>query len=166
MTEEMTLEELSARTGEPVEALRRWQELEIIGPPGSDAFRAEDVERARLVQLLLRRGISPEAIARVEKERLFLERYLEAIFPRGVGRRYSLAEAAELAGLELAVARQIWEAGGIVDQGDTLDEEDLTLLTGAKQVLDAGFPLEALLQVSRVFSDVLGRAAEAGTRAV
>jgi len=34
MNRELTLEELSARTGEPAEALRRWRQLGLIGAAG------------------------------------------------------------------------------------------------------------------------------------
>ncbi len=62
MGDELTLDELSRRTGEPVERLRQWRSLGLIGRECSDGFQPEDVERVRLVQLLLRRGIGLEAV--------------------------------------------------------------------------------------------------------
>ena len=56
MANELTLEELSRSTGEPVERLGQWRSQGLIGAEDDERFRPEDVERARLVQLLLRRG--------------------------------------------------------------------------------------------------------------
>jgi adenylate cyclase len=160
---ELTLEELSARTGEPVEGLRRWRELGLIG--AGDRFRPEDMERARLVQLLLRRGIEAEAIAQKNEKKEFLNRHLSLVFPQGVGPTYSLAEAAEILGLDLDLLRRIREASGLSQEGETLDDEDVAELERAKTRLDAGYPLEALLQLLRVYADTLDRAAEAAQRA-
>ncbi|MEX0800655.1 MAG: adenylate cyclase regulatory domain-containing protein [Dehalococcoidia bacterium] len=160
----ISLEELSARTGEPEEALDRWRKMGLVGAHESESYRLEDVERARLVQLLLRRGIGLEAIARAEKERQLLGHYVEEIFPRGVRPRYSLAEAAELTGLSLESVRRFWRATGLSDQGDTLDDDDLDAMRAGKRALDAGLPEEALIQLLRVYADTLSRAAEASQR--
>jgi len=161
---ELTLEELSRSTGEPEERLRQWRSQGLIGAEGGEGFRPEDAERARLVQLLLRRGIELEAIAKADREQRFLGHYLELMFPEGVTPSYSLAEAAEMAGLEVGVARRFWEAVGLTEQGEMAGEEDITALRALKSVLQAGFPEEALIQVMRVWADALGRVAEAGQR--
>ncbi|MCH7578060.1 MAG: YHS domain-containing protein [Chloroflexi bacterium] len=164
MGDELTLEELSRSTGEPVERLSQWRSLGLIGAEGSEGFRPEDVEVAGLVQLLLRRGIGLEAIAKADREQRFLGHYLELMFPEGVTPSYSLAEAAEMAGLEVGVARRFWEAVGLTEQGEMAGEEDITALRALKSVLQAGFPEEPLIQVMRVWADALGRVAEAGQR--
>src|SRR3989304_1703738 len=139
MTDELTLEELSARTGEPVEGLHRWRELGLIG--AGDRFRPEDVERARLIQLLLRRGIGLEAVVERERERGFLDRYVEVSFPDGVGPTYTLAQASEILGLDLDFTGRVWAASGLGKQGEQADGDDLRALGAAKERLGAGFPL-------------------------
>ena len=64
---EITLEELSRWTGEPVERLRQWRSRGLIGTEGGEGFPQEDVERTRLVQLFLRRGIGPGEIETAAK---------------------------------------------------------------------------------------------------
>jgi len=159
----LTLEELSRWTGEPVEQLRRWRSLGLIGAGDDEGFRSEDIERARLVQLFLRRGFGLESIAQVAKGGL-VDRCVETLLPRGAGPTYSLAEAAEILGLDLGLLRRLWEASGLSEQGEMVSEEDLQALQAMKVALDAGFPQEALLQLARVYADTLGRVAEAESR--
>ena len=53
---------------------------------------------------------------------------------------------------------------GIHGRDDALTDEDITALQSSKIALDAGFAEDGLLQLLRVFSDALGRAAEATQR--
>ena len=165
MPDDLTLDDLSARTGEAAEELRRWQSLGLLSARGGEAFRPEDVERVKLIQLFVRRGIDLDAIVRAEEQQPFLERRIEMLFPRGVGPTYSLAEAAEMASIDLDVARRFFKAGNLFHDGVGLEQEDVMALRGVKQVLDAGYPEEARLQVIRVYADTMERAAEAGQRA-
>jgi len=164
MANELTLEELSRSTGEPVERLGQWRSQGLIGAEDDERFRPEDVERARLVQALLRRGIGLEAIAKADREQRFLSHHLELMFPGGVSPSYSLAEAAEMLGLELELLRRLWVASGLAQQGDAVTEEDMECLRGMMLAMEAGFPEEAMLQLMRVYADSLGRVAETETR--
>lgn len=164
MAGNLTIDELSRWTGEPAERLGQWRSLGLIGAEGSEGFRPEDVERVRLIQVLLRRGIGQEAIARADRAEGFLGRYLGLMFPGGVTPPYSLAEAAEILGLEMELLRRFWESCGLSDQGETVGEKDMEALRSFKAALEAGFPEEALLQLVRVYADTLGRVGEAETR--
>lgn len=165
MAEELTLQELSRRTGEPMGRLRHWRSLGLIGAEGSEGFDLHDVERARLVQLLLRRGIRLETVVRATREGTFsLDRYVEVLFPHGIGRAYSLAEAAEVMDVDPQLLRRIWAAAGFAEEGETLYEEDIAALRQIKTVMDAGFPEEAVMQAVRVYADALSRVAEMETR--
>ena len=164
MDHDLTLEEISARIGEPVEELRRWQSLGLIGVEAGDRFRPEDVDRAKLVQLLLGRGIGLDAIGKVENEHPFLDREVERLFPDSKGPRLSLAAAAEMIALDLDVAWRFWQAGNLGDESE-LDQDDVTALRALHTALLAGFPEEALLQLFRVFADSMDRVAEATGRA-
>jgi len=122
----MRLEELSDRTGEPVQRLREWRSLGLIGSHAGEAFTAEDIERVRLVQFNIRHGFTAEAIA--EADRKFgglLNDQIEILFPHGVGHRYPLAEAAAMAGLTVEQARRLADLSGTT--GDVL-EEDIEML--------------------------------------
>jgi class 3 adenylate cyclase/YHS domain-containing protein len=163
MPDGLSLEELSSRTGEPPGRLKDWRLRRLIGQ--SDAFTPEDVERIRLVQLLIRRGIALDAVETAQKEQNFIDHFLAFVFPQGVKPVSTLAAAAEAIGLDLHIAHRFWEAAGLGDQGDMAYEEDVAALETAKNVLDAGFPEEALLQVIRVSADTLNRVAEVTNRA-
>ena len=159
----MTLEELSEWSGERPDDLREWRSLGLVGGSG-DEFAPDDVERARVVGLLLRRGISLEAIAKTDREQSILASYLHSNFTPRSTQAYSLDEAASSLGLDVAAVRRLWRAIGFHRQMERHDEEDLQALKTLKVAVDAGFPEEALLQLARVYTDALGRVADAETR--
>lgn len=163
MDDELTLEQLARRTGQPEERLGHWRSLGLIGAEDSEVFRPEDAERARLVHLFLRRGIGLEMITRAAKGGL-LDQYVTLMFPTGAGGAYSLAEAAEMVGMNLDLARRLWEVAGVREPEEMGDEDDVAMLRSCKVALEAGFPEEALTQVLRVYADALGRVADAESR--
>ena len=163
MGDEGSIEELARRTREPAKRLRQWRSLGLIGAEGTTGFGREDVERARLVQLFLRRGIGLETIAEAAKGGV-LDRFAEMILPGGTGPTYSLAEAAETLGLDLNLVRRVWMVPGFLEQGEMVSEEDLEGLRLLKAAMEAGFPEEALMQFVRVYSDALGRVADMEAR--
>ena len=66
MADGLTLEQLARYTGEPEERLRDWRSRGLIG--GSrETLEHRDLERVRLIQLCLRRGISLDAIAEANR---------------------------------------------------------------------------------------------------
>ena len=101
----MTLEQLSEWSGERPEDLREWRSLGLVGGSG-DEFAPDDVERARVVGLLLRRGISLEAIAKTDREQNILASYLHSNFTPRSTQAYSLDEAASSLGLDVAAVRR------------------------------------------------------------
>ncbi len=155
---------VSQRTGEPTEQLQQWRSLGLIGRENHEELGPEDIERARFIQSLLRRGVSVAAIARADKEDDFLARYMKQMVPGGVRSTHSLDETAEKLGLSIETLRRFWEATGLSEQGESLNEEDVQVLQAFKVALDAGFPEEALVQLARVYVDALARVADAELR--
>lgn len=164
MNETLTVRDLAKRTGEPVRRLQEWCKLGLIGSAGGEHYTPPDVERIRLIQLLLRRGIRLAMITQAEKEHAFVARYIQSIFPSGVPPRCSLAEAVQVVGLDLRTLRQFAELLGLSDEHDGLNADDVAALRCFKVALDAGFPEEAMVQLIRVYSDTLARVAEAEQR--
>src|SRR5437899_1348879 len=81
-----------------------------------------------------------------------IDRYVEML-PGPSERTYSLAEAPEIAGLDLDVARVMWKNAGLASQqGEEVRDEDIDAMRAFKTYSDAGFPLEALAEGSRVFA--------------
>jgi adenylate cyclase len=161
MPDQLTLEQLARYTGEPPERLLDWRSRGLIGAADGDGFTHDDRERARLVQLCLRRGISLDKIAEADRTQGIIDRYVQMMFPESLGRTYSFAEAAEISGLDLDLAREMWANSGLLaEQGDTLREEDIEAFRAFKTYHDAGFPDAALGEGTRVFADSLARVAE------
>ncbi len=158
----LSADELSSATGEPIERLQQLRSLELIGSNDHQRFAPKDVERVRLIQFLERRQIPLDAIARGERDEAVLTSVVDFLYPQGVGRRYSFAQAVEIVGLDADVARRLREASAPSDE--LMDEHDVRMLEEAKIALDAGFPEAALLQLVRVYADALGRVAEAEVR--
>lgn len=168
MHERFSLEELARFTGESPERLRAWQELGFLGDDGAEPFTAADIEKVRLAQMLLQRGFPLHVIEAAARQaaHLGLADYLRDVFETEIGPVYSLAEAAEIVGLDPALARRFWAAAGMQDQGDVLYQEDVDMLRHLHTALSAGLPEEALVQLQRVYSDALNRVAEMETRVV
>ncbi len=165
MAGNLTIDELSRWTDEPAERLGQWRSLGLIGAEGSEGFRPEDVERARLVQDLLHHGMSLESIVDAAKEPgSIFRRYLDQMWRQFARPMYSVGEAAEIVGLEIDPLRRLMDAAGMRRTGEMIDEDDLAALRASKRALDAGYPEEGLLQLLRVYADALGRAAEATQR--
>src|SRR5215813_2660274 len=158
----LSVEELSAATGEPAERLQELRSLGLIRPDAGERFAPEDIERVRLVQFLERRQIPLETIARGERDEAVLTSVVDFLYPRGIGRRYSLAQAVDIVGLDADIARRVRDASASSDE--PMNERDVRMLEEAKVALDAGFPEAALLQLVRVYAETLGRVAEAEVR--
>ena len=160
-----TLDELSVRTGESAERLKEWQELGLVGAPESDSFGPRDVARAQMIRDLLRLGVTVEAIAEAAtKQDPEFQRFLDWC-EFDVGQPlYSIGHVAEVTGLELEQIRRLMEAMGIHGRDDALTDDDISALQRGRIALDAGYQEDGLVQLLRVFSDALGRAAEATAR--
>lgn len=161
---QLSIEQLSERTGEPVDHLLKWQLLGLIGEESDGRFQAEDIERVGLIQLALRRGIALAAIAKVEMENGILGRFVRFLQPSSDLTEYSLPEAAEIVGLDPALLRRLRDATGVGAWQETVNEDHLETLRHLKTALDVGLPEEAILQIVRVYADSLDRVAEAEGR--
>ena len=81
--------------------------------------------------------------------------------------RYTLREASRATGLKPRVIERILISMGLSSLTvDALSEEDVEMVRHSAQVLDAGFPLEAYLQLMRVYGQALTQIADAEVRLV
>ena len=161
----LTLDDLSSRTGESADRLSEWQALGLVGAPESDSFGPRDVARAQMIRDLLRLDVTVEAIAEEAGKGDPEFRRLLDWCEFDVGQPlYSIGHVAEVTGLELEQLRRLMEAMGIHGRDDALTDDDVSALQCGRIALDAGYPEDGLVQLLRVFSDALGRAAEATAR--
>jgi adenylate cyclase len=159
VADSLTIEQLARYTGEPEERLLEWRSRGLIGGE-RDWLAHRDLERVRLIQLCLRRGISLDAIGEANRSQRMIDRYVEML-PEPSTRNYSVAEAAEVADLDLDVAQALWRNAGLAgQQGEAVRDDDIDAFRAFKAYSDAGFPLEALAEGTRVFADSLSRVAE------
>jgi adenylate cyclase len=160
MPGQLSLEQLAARSRVPAERLREWRTWKLIGDPQSEGFAPEDLIRARLVRLFLRRGIDPQSIATWVASGE-MDRHVALLAPSAVSTSHSLAEAAQRAGADPGLLRQFFEAAGFEEE--ELTDEDVEALRMCKTALEGGFPTEAMVEFVRVFTDTMRRVA--GTQA-
>jgi adenylate cyclase len=160
----LTLDELSRRSGAPAESLRQWRSLGLVGCEGDETFGREDVQRVRFIRLLLRRGVSIDALVHAEGTEGFIGRHVGGLFPSPIGPTYSPAETASRLGLDAGALTRFVKAAGIDEPDGLVSEDDVRALEGLKVLLESGFPEDALLQLVRVYEEALGRVAEAEVR--
>jgi adenylate cyclase len=157
---ELTLSDVARRLDVSPATLRRWVKDGII-PLGNGRWTPAAVAQARIVARLRERGYSLDQLREAVHSGRLAYGYLEDLFPPPARTR-TLAEAAEETGLEPALIERIWTAAGFASESlERIGEEDVQLLRYMAQVLDAGFPLVAFLQVVRVYGQALAQIADA-----
>jgi len=159
----LTIEQLARYTGEPEERLRDWRSRGIIGDDARDELSLDDVERVRLVQLFLRRGINLEAIVETMRSNSF-DWFYNFPWRAPEGQIYSLEEAAELTGVKVEVMQRFREVMGSLGPDDFVGEEELALMRGWTLAANFGIPDEAQFEMIRVYADNLDRVGEAEQR--
>jgi adenylate cyclase len=163
----LSTSQVAARAGVTTATLNRWVEQGII-PDGknvtADGWTPAAAAHARVVARLRDRGHSLADLKAAADEGRLAYGLLEDLFPPGE-RAYSVDDAAEETGLERELIQRIWLSMGFSRQElSALTEEDMQALRWVSSVLDAGFPLVAFLQLTRVYGQALSQIADAETR--
>jgi adenylate cyclase len=160
----LSTEQAAERTGVSAATLRRWARQGLI-PHYDGQWSTRALTHARIVSRLRERGHSLAEIQRATEEGRLAFGYVEELFRDEDDKRYTHDEAARETGLEPALIERIIGALGMSPaQADTLTEDDLQLLRYVAAILDAGLPLVAMLQLTRVYGQALARVADAEVR--
>ncbi|HEX4720190.1 MAG TPA: adenylate cyclase regulatory domain-containing protein, partial [Thermoleophilaceae bacterium] len=158
---------MATRTGVTPATLKRWVDKGVIpngGTVTSDGWTPAAAAHARVVARLRERGHSLDEIKKAAKEGRLAYGLLEDLFPPG-DRAYTVDDVAEETGLEPELIQRIWLSMGFSrHELDIFTDEDMQALRWVASVLDAGFPLVALLQLTRVYGQSLSQIADAETR--
>ena len=162
-----TTKEAAERAGVSDSTLRRWASSGLIpgvsGKAGSKWATAA-VAHARVVARLRARGHTLDDIRKATKEGHLAYAFVEEMFESGDEVR-SIDDATEATGLEPALIGRFWASIGLPAQGlERLTDEDVRALQYNAAVLEAGFPLVALLQLMRVYGQALAQIADAEVR--
>ena len=161
MSDALSLEDFAQRTGEPLDELKRWHEAGLFATAGAPPA---ELERLRLVGALRRHGIDLDTIAAALRDHSDVvedfTRRLTTATPAPDSSANELASAV----LPADVIDRIVEAGNLEEalQAPTLD--DVAASQTIRMVVESGFPVDALLQLIRVYSDAMDRIADAETR--
>jgi adenylate cyclase len=161
------LRDVAREVGVTPSTLKRWRDSGVIprfdgGPDGE--WTPAAVAHARLVARLRERGHSLDEIREAVDEGRLAYGFLEGLFPPSEGEK-TVDEVAEETGLEPALIERLAMSAGLPRQAlDTLTEEDVQAVHYVAAVVDAGFPLVALLQLMRVYGQALSQISDAETR--
>jgi adenylate cyclase len=110
------------------------------------------------------RGHSLQSIREATEQGRLASGFLEELFPSDLA-RYTLEDAARHAGLKPALARRLLTGLGLSpEQAETVSEGDVQLLGYLAAVLESGFPLDAVLQLTRVYGQAMAQVADAEVR--
>jgi adenylate cyclase len=161
----LTLAQAAEQVGVTAGTLRRWAQTGLIPQAdGDEGWSPAAIAHARIVARLRERGHSLDEIREASDQGRLAYGFMEDLFP-SPPQRHSLDEVAEQTGLEPALIKRIWTTIGL-PQSDVEDfsDEDVQALQYVASVLDAGFPLVAFLQLTRVYGQTLSQIADAETR--
>jgi adenylate cyclase len=159
----MTLEQASRRVGVTPATLRRWVRQGVI-PHYEGSWTPAAIGHARVVARMRARGHSLLSIRLATEEGRLASGFLEELFPSDQP-RYSIEDAAREAGLEPGLARRIVTGLGVSpEHASTVSADNVQLLRYVAAVLESGFPLDAVLQLTRVYGQAMAQVADAEVR--
>jgi len=159
----VTLAEAAERVDVAPATLRRWIRQGLI-PQYHGDWTPTAIGHARVVAKMRERGHSLQEIRKAGEEGRLAFGFLDELLG-SEPQRYSLKEAARRTGLEVElIKRLIAGLGAHAQNTGSVSEDELQLLRYVAAVLEAGFPLVALLQLVRVYGQAIARIADAEVR--
>jgi len=159
----ISLSEASELAGVSPTTLQRWVRAGVI-PVRGGRWTTAAAAQARVVSRLRERGHSLAELRRAVREGRLAFGYVEDLFP-GRERNLTRGEAADRTGLEEALIERMMSLLGTPTALEgTLNDQDVVAMELIGEVLKAGFPLVALLQLIRVYAQSVRKIAEAEVR--
>jgi adenylate cyclase len=153
----------AAAVGVSEQTLRRWVREGVIPQYESDWSPAA-IGQARLVARMRERGHSLADIRRATEDgRLAFGRVADLF--AGQEPVYTLREIVQETGLDAELIERLMVTLGLRSTRG-FSEDDLELLRYLSAVLEAGLPLEAMLQLTRVYAQAIAQVADAEVRLV
>ena len=159
----ISVNEAAELAGVSPSTLQRWAASKVI-PLRDGAWTRSAAAQARVVARLRARGHSLQQLRQAVREGRLAFGYVEDLLPEP-GRSIAPAEVAELTGLEEALIERLMALLGTPTALERqLTEQDARAIEEMSSVLDSGFPLVALLQLTRVYAQSIRKIAEAEVR--
>ncbi len=159
----LTLAQVASRAGVAPGTVRRWVKEGLV-PQYEGEWTQAAASHVRIVARLRERGHSVERIREASQSGRLVFGYIDELLPTSEG-RYTLADAARATGLKPEQIERIVAAMGLsVLSVESISEEDLQVLRYGADILAAGFPQTALLQIARVYGQAMAQIADAEVR--
>jgi len=161
--ERISLNEAARRAGVSPTTLTRWADEKVI-PVRKGKWTAVSAAQARVVARMRERGHSLEELKKAGRDGKLAFGFSEEFFV-DQGEGVSISEAATDTGLsEDLIERIMVVLGTPAGRERYLTETDVEALTRLAGVADAGLPIEAVLQLVRVYAQAVRRIADAEVR--
>ena len=143
--------------------VRRWVKEGLV-PQYEGTWTPAAASHVRIVARLRERGHSVERIKEASQSGKLAFGYIDELLPSSEA-RYTLKQAArELDVDEQLIERLVAAMGLNALSTEEITEEDLQVLRYGAEVLAAGLPLPALLQIVRVYGQAMAQVADAEVR--
>ena len=160
---ELTLKQVAARAGVTAATVRRWVKEGLV-PQYEGVWTPAAASHVRIVARLRERGHSVRRIREASQSGKLAFGYIDELLP-STEARYTLQEAGREIGLEPELIERLVAAMGLnALSTEEISEEDLQVLRYGADVLSAGLPLPALLQLARVYGQAMAQIADAEVR--
>jgi adenylate cyclase len=160
---ELTLKQVAARAGVTQGTVRRWVKARLV-PQFEGTWTPAAASHVRIVARLRERGHSVQRIREASQSGKLAFGYIDELLPSTEG-RYTLKQAARELDVDAALIERLVSAMGLnALSAEELTEEDLQVLRYGAEVLAAGLPLPALLQIVRVYGQAMAQVADAEVR--
>lgn len=163
--EQISLNEAARRAGVSPATLTRWADEKIV-PVRKGRWTPTAAAQARIVARMRERGHTLDELKEAGKEGKLSFGLAEDIFVDD-SERVDLEAAAEQTGLSVqTIERVMTVLGTPAGREPTLSALDIEALRQMKEVTEAGLPIEAVLQLTRVYAQAVRRIADAEVRLI
>jgi adenylate cyclase len=159
---ELSLAQVAARAGVSPATVKRWVKKGLV-PGYEGSWTPAAVAYVRVVARLRARGHTLEEIKQASDRGQLAVGPIENLLS-GSEQRYTLEEASRASGLKEDLIERILTTMGLGTHAQALTDEDLEMLKYVAAMLEAGIPLEAFLQLARVYGQALAQIADAEVR--
>lgn len=161
--ERISLNEAARRAGVSPATLTRWADEKIV-PVRRGRWTAAAAAQARIVARMRERGHSLEELKEAGKEGKLAFGMAEDLFT-DTSERVDLKTAAKQTGMSVSLIERVMTVLGTpTDREPTLSARDIAAFRMMSDAAEAGLPVEALLQLTRVYAQSVRRIADAEVR--
>jgi adenylate cyclase len=161
----LTLEQVADRAGVSPSTVRRWLKAGLV-PAYDGDWTPSAAAHLQLVARMRARGHTLEEIREASESGQLATGLIEGLLPSGEG-RYTLREVTRATGLKRDLVERYFTATGLTAlAGEKFSEEDVQMLRYQSALLDAGLPLQVVLQLARIYAQAFAQIADAEVRLI